>query len=94
MTTEERNIAARRIMATRLRKMLHWSQRRGEQIPDDTIKKFIAYRLWRDWGYQRLSDCLAKEFGLGANQAFDLTVQAVKDGYEDEQLYRNNDDHK
>ena len=87
MNSQDRGAAIDKIAAMRVRTMLDWSRRRGEVTTDELIRGIIARRMWVHWGYRRLVECLTEELGLDRDRAADITVKAIKEGYEDGQLY-------
>lgn len=87
----EREQAVSGLMGMRLRKMLYWARRRGETIEDGVIDGIITRRIWASWGYGRLGDCLMQELGMDQERAATFTVKAIKEGFEDAELYVIND---
>lgn len=90
----EHEAMQRRVAASRIRKVLYWTQIRGQTLEPAAMQVFCVSGLWRELGYQRLQDCLEKEFRIGGKQCVDLVVGAIKSGAEDANLYHIADENE
>ncbi len=78
----------RQLVAARLRRALYWMKKSPDCAEMQIcIQASIIGQIWRDWGYQRLYDCLVEEFRVDADQAVKLTRNAIIEGYEDGKVY-------
>lgn len=89
MISEEIDQRASLIAAYRLGRMLFWMKMRGESIPDSVIQEIARRRIYQVWGYPSLGACLLKECGLTVSQAEPYVIQAIKEGHDYADNYRN-----